>query len=239
MPVRRFKIVLLLLAALISGCAATPEVPAPSSATRVGVASLLGDTLHTVYVGTTVFGNENHMAQVPDWGMDRLGGDQLLAAARGRGYMAGLLNLGAGGVEARYQHTPDPRDEYAGLDIAALRELGRQQGYTMILLLGRGAALSGDPHISKMLPGYGIYRRSVLGAKFSCTYTLANVLRVDVASGDVARRGLQPCKGWESGMPEFQENFMRYPPADREILRGKFSQRLQERLADAFGRLGL
>jgi len=235
---RGFRIATLLLVVALASCASTPEAPVPS-ASRVGVVSLLGDTLHTVFVGATVLTNENHDAPVADWGLDNQGREHLLSALRQRGYTAGPINLGAGGVEARYQRDSGPRAEYAGLDVAALREMGRQQGYTMLVVLSRATPGAGDPHASHMIPGYGIYRRSVFGAKFSCTYTLADVLRIDVASGEVVRRGLLPCKGWESGMPEFQQDYLRYSPSEREILRGKFSQRLQERLDEAFGRIGL
>ena len=231
MPTSWFRIATLLLAIATAGCAGTPEAPTPSQG-RIGVVSLLGDTLHTVFVGATVLTNENSDALVPDWGLDNEGRQQLLTALRESGHMADALNLGAGGVEARYRRDAGPRDEYAGLDIAALQEMGRQQGYATLVVLSRGTPVAGDPHIGKMLPGYGIYRRSVFGAKFSCTYTLADVLRIDVAQGKVVRRGLQPCKGWESGMPEFQQDYARYSPAEREILRGKFSLRLQERLGN-------
>ncbi len=74
---------------LLGACASAPEVAQPAAVQhikRVAVVSTVGAALTRTYIGATVFGNEKHVREVPEWQLDRAYEEQIAAQLKRKGY---------------------------------------------------------------------------------------------------------------------------------------------------------
>lgn len=224
-----------LIAAILSlcACAAMDLKQALSAADvarfhKVGVVSLLGDSVNGVYIGTTPLDSRRFTGAVPEWQIDRFVADQAL------GIIAAGGRVAAGRI--------DP----AGTDLAGLRadrarrlwELARAQGFDTVVSVW--------PSVSENFPffkpGYGLYDNSLLGQSRRCLFASYTVEVYDVAS---RRRiawewgGAAPCRMGADGGLVFLDGFDKYSDAQKQAMRTGIEARFAETLRYALVKLAL
>jgi hypothetical protein len=157
---------------------------------RMAVVSVLGDTFHGIFVGTTAFGNSEFDAEVSHWGIDALVTDHVLAAMTERGqFPAEPLDLGDVSRASLYA---GPDDAYLPREaVSRLMELARKQGVDALLIVQRSRSDNSPFH----KPGYGLYKKTTFGLVRQCAYALFDVGVYRTGDGArIAFRYAVPCE---------------------------------------------
>jgi hypothetical protein len=197
---------------------------------RVGVASLLGETVYGISIGTTVFNNEEFSAPVPDWKIDATAVSQAMAVLRSNG---------------RFEAAALDRSSFSAEQLMAdkgrlLWDLAGRQGFDTLVILW--PAVSDNYRVFK--PGYGLFERSLLGLSNRCLYAAYRVDVDDVASrkdiawewgGDEA----VPCLAGSENRLAFKAKFDDYSEPEKQAMHEGVEARIAETLGRALNKLRL
>lgn len=177
-----------MLALLLSACASAPEIAPPDvvrKIKRVAVVSTVGSELTRTYIGATVFGNEKHVRQVPEWGLDRTYEGQISAELKQRGYVV---------VEAAY-----PAGEFAKVNQRGRAEADWEAIGPVVKSYCDANRLDGVFVMAKWGPeGIGVYAQRAPRNWFATLYLRSQIGLFDcgsarvVAARQVANPALKP-----------------------------------------------
>jgi hypothetical protein len=158
---------------------------------RVGVVSLLGDSFHSVVVGTTIFQNTSNDFPVSQWNIDAFTREEAVRLLEEKGRFKGEpLQLDGLDERTLYKKPDDYAISTAGAE--KLLAMARQQGLDGVLIIER--YLWRD--FSFYTPGFGVMKRTMFGKSGGCVYAsmLLNIYSVNSGLSVVARP-VVPCKG--------------------------------------------
>ncbi len=237
----RQVLVVLLISLFFSGCASTLAPADKARIHRVGVISLVGDSIRGSYVGMTVFNNEYYDAAVPDFALD-----QILETESARSIGSGSVALpmereavrSAAGYTRFFGGTaPYDVSRAAGVirGIAAQRKLDALAIWTPTVFEDHGMRLSGASLSAGLFGkkmGAGIH--AVMGVYDGATGT-----RLAGNIGSVSNGG-----AWGSASPgildiRWRDKFDQFTPQEREALRAEFQRQAREKGASAPRNLGI
>lgn len=170
----------------------------------VGVASTLGDTLHGVSMGTTIYSSESFHALVTDWQMDAYAASRAVALLdEAKRVKAQALSVSGDSVDAQRK--------------VALEDAARK-GLDAVVLLHPGVS---DVY-KGVTPGYGFLERSTLGVLSSrCVYAAYQVEVIDVKSRKTLAwqwGGVSPCdEGADNDLP-YRKAFAEYSSDEKQAI---------------------
>jgi hypothetical protein len=229
----RQVLVLLLVSIFYSGCASTLTSADKSRIRRVGVISLVGDSVRGSYVGLTVFGNENYDALMPDLALD-----QIIETETARSIGSGSVALpmereavrSAAGYTRFFAGTaPYDVSRAAGVirAIAAQRKLDALAIWTPTVFEDYGLRLRGASLSS------GTFQKNVMNAGLLAV--------MDVYDGPTGKR-LAGNIG--TGSPgtfsvPWRDKFEQFTPDERAAIRAEFQRQASAKAASAPRNLGL
>lgn len=227
------SVVSLTLAVALAGCAGlnlkrSVAEEDLNKTRRVGVVSILGDTFHGIFIGTTAFNNESFSASVSDWSVDKYASATALSMLR---------------FNSRFQSAELDRANFTPEQIRAdggkvLWEAAEKQGYDKLVIVRPGVS----DNYPFFRPGFGLFERSFFGNGKRCIYAAYVVDVYDVASRrPVAWEwgGSMPCAmGSDANFP-FRKQFSEYSVEDQQAMRHRLETRLTESLRYALGNLSL
>ena len=156
---------------------------------RVGVVSLLGDTFHSVFVGTTAFQNTGHDIPVPQWSINAFARDEALQLLTEKGrFKAEPLGLEGLQEQTLYGKPHDYAISKTGVE--KLVAMAREQGLDGGLVIGRNLW----QEMPFYTPGFGVVRRTMFGQSAGCVYAAMSfeLFRADTGKS-VVRRAVPPC----------------------------------------------
>lgn len=232
---------LLFTTLFLSGCASSLTPADKARIRRVGVVSLVGDSIRGSYVGLTVFNNEYYDAAVPDFALDQIletesahsigsGGvalpmerAALESAAKYRSILAGGAPYDLSRAKGGIQNIAAQRK----LDAVAIWTPTVFEDYGMRL---RGASLSAGTFGRKM--GAGIY--AVMDV-----YDGATGMRLARNVGNVAHLG-----GFGAADPgildiRWRDKFEQFTPEERATIRSEFQRQARGKGTSAPRNLGI
>lgn len=171
----------------------------------VAVRSYLGTQFHGRLIGTTIFNNRYFEGDVPDWRIDQTAVEIVLEHLNAKSsYQASAIG-----------------DDSSGSDLRALLKQARERNDDYLILIQSGQSQN-QPHFA---PGYGILRRSILGAGRDCIYSTVVFELYQVKTGKFDRlkwgnptdAGIQ-CFGKQRAVG-WKDDFSQYSEAEKESLR--------------------
>lgn len=148
---------------------------------RLGVVSLVGQTLHRVYVGLTVFTNELESEPIVEWQLDSHYERQIVEAGTGVGFelvvIPGMRETVAAGVkESKYKIPYTPRSSHYPETAAYLKDMALKHqldGYIFVLPVKLNDRIGGS---NQYLEGLGLYRRGAgETTRWSARYFFATI----------------------------------------------------------------
>lgn len=198
---------------------------------RVGVASVLGTTFNGVSIGTTVFNNSSYKAEVPDWNIDNYAANSAV----------NIIKNGSKYEVSKVDVTGKFVAQLVANHNEALLNMASNQNFDIVAIIYPSAS----ENIGFVVPGYGMYERSMFTIGRRCIYT-AYVLTV----WDVATRkqlGWQwagnqdlPCKKMESDYPVlFKPRFDDYSSDEKRLIRSKLEAQLDWSLSESISAVHL
>lgn len=220
------RILMALSSLVLAGCITLGPVPEEELAKvkNIGVVSLLGNTLHAIHIGFTVFNNEYYSAQVEDWQIDTFTSERVVKNLEQLKYSVGLVNLGSIPVEDFYINK-----RFDEVDYKRLLTIADNQGYDTVVLVRRVRHDSWRFHRS----GYGFYQRKVFGRGYRCLY---NILVVEVhnvrAQKKLAFQWGYPCETGDEDI-EWKEKFDLYSIKEKQTMKMKLEKRIEENINSA------
>lgn len=195
---------------------------------RVGVVSLLDDTVTGISVGAAVINTHHFTARVPDWNVDGYAQAQAVTLLRANSHFetAELLHPGLGVDQLRADHA---RQVWA---------LAESQGFDTIVSIW--PSLSGNYPLFK--PGFGFYERPVEGPDHRCVFVSYTVEVYEVVSRKrIAWEwgGTAPCRLGSERTLEFKNSFAEYTDAEKQLMRHGVEARIDETLGSTLTQLAL
>jgi hypothetical protein len=198
---------------------------------RVGVASVLGTTFNGVSIGTTVFNNNSYKAEVPDWKIDNYASNSVINIIRnGSEYEVSKVVMDGKSVAQLVANQNE-----------ALLDMASNQKFDIVVMIYPSAS----ENVGFVVPGYGMYERSMFSFGRRCIYT-AYVLTVwDVVSRK--QLGWQwagnqdlPCKKMESDYPIlFKPRFDDYSSDEKRLIRSMLEAQLDWSLGESISAVHL
>lgn len=229
------KIFLLLVVSLLltacSGMRTGSAKATLDSSNTVAVASLLGQTFHGVHVGTTVFGNTSYEAPVPEWNIDAMTEQKVIAHLAQTASRKAIALQRDSELRSRLEKA---NSFFTGTDYQEVANLAKQQGADTVILIQPVRYDNAPFH----KPGYGFFERTFFGASQRCIYSLFIVSVISTASGKQA--------GWEWGFPcefgekelEWKEGLDKYSEKELQLLRRKTEEAVEQNVRKALKGLG-
>lgn len=229
------KIFLLLVVSLsLTACSGMRTGSAKAtlaSSNTVAVASLLGQTFHGVHVGTMVFGNTSYEAPVPEWNIDAMTEQKVIAHLGQTASRKAIVLQRDSELRSRLDKA---HSFFTGTDYQEIANLAKQQGADTVILIQPVRYDNAPFH----KPGYGFFERTFFGASQRCVYSLFIVSVVSTATGKRA--------GWEWGFPcefgekelEWKDSLDKYSEKELQLLRRKTEQDVEQNVMKALKELG-
>lgn len=179
---RHIRITFAVTLILLGGCVSSRISDAARNGLgRTGVISLLGDTFHGSYSGTTVFNDRSYDANVASWSIDQDTSEYVRAELVAKGIRAEDLIVSPAAREAFHG---DDKGEFYGADgkvqsnYDELCRTALRQGYdTLVIITGAQVANQYGPPLK---PGYGLFVRAVLGITSRFPYAQFMIRVVDL-----------------------------------------------------------
>ncbi len=179
---------------------------APGS--KIVVLSLLGDKLAIRYVGTTVFNNRQHDADVSDWRIDQYAQSEANEIINISGK---FIAIDANTEQARQAAGSLVSNSFTGSvkvegGTASIVQLAQATGAQYVLMLG--PSFMGDPYFgtNQFFSGYGIYERVLMSSKNAINFLTLRVALFDGRSGaEIART--ESFLGSSRTGPDWMESF--------------------------------
>jgi hypothetical protein len=182
---------------------------------NVAVASILGDTLHGVYIGTTAFNNEAFQADVSGWNIDPMTATYMQKQLTDAGLQTFLLTVPAGSRESLYR-------EDGIVNYPALSAVAAAQHADTVIVVARARGTQPIP------PGYGLFVRGLFGLQQKYVYAELLVAVVDVKTQKIlALHFDSPVEGPPSKEFEWKSPFEAYSPAEAQKLRALVEDRIR------------
>lgn len=233
----RFRTYFLFLLSLLllNGCVSLGFRGDMSTANRekigsLGVVSMLGDNFKSIYIATTVFGNDSHVFNASSWKIDELATDVAIDTIKSLGpYDAKKLEA-----------------NFTNIDVAI--SAARRDGHdALVAIVPR--RYDNAPHYAG---GYGFYRAKVFGLQKDCIYSLFVVSIYSATTGQrigwewsfpvmdgIQCSGLdQEGRSWTRSM-EWKENSSEYTEAEVERFRKDVVDSVRRNIVFSLNNIGL
>jgi hypothetical protein len=235
-------LLLLLSILLLSSCATYPmKVPAEtrSKVRRIAVISLLGDSIHQKYIGTSVFTNTDQYCPVNDWKMDCYITQLIREELCRNHYECVDVDARSVSVEKLFGSVDlYDRRRFKVDDVRKhLEEIASENNVDLFLLVTRGRGE--DPVSGQSVYGYAVLRKSFLAqAAHVRVHVSANILVVDPRTMRVsAGRPLYAIEEIEQGI--WRNDLSELNNEEMETLEGSIKRILNEQTPSALRKLEL
>ena len=228
------QLLLLLLASLyLTGCASSLTPADQARIKRVGVVSLVGDSVRGSYVGLTVFNNHYYDAPVPDFAIDQIL-EQETARAIGSGAVALPMERERVRSAATYRQFFGggvPYDMVRSAEtlrtIASQRQLDAVLVWVPTIFEDHGARIRG------VTLSAGIFGGGKMGSGVNAV--------LDVFDGTTGRLLAANVGNTTMGKltARWRDEFSNFTPEERAEIRGEFQRQSREKALSAPKNLGL
>jgi hypothetical protein len=176
------KIVLLLAAFALTGCATAPSELAPEAAAKlktVGIISAIGDTLNYEQVAITAFSNDLFHKPVGNYGIDKYVTD-LIARDLGRTYEVRPVQYDPASFAAAEFSFSEEADDSLGKLVRANATPNNLDAYIVVLSAGSGIDVT-----NQVANGLGVARRAMAFYHLHWAHALYGIAVVDGHTGKV------------------------------------------------------
>lgn len=198
---------------------------------RVGVVSLLGDTFHGIYIGTTVFNNSGYDADVADWQIDPDTAEYVQAKLEKDGIRAEILQTQPAQREIFYRGGRNAEPDYGAICQAA-----SEQNYATVVVIARSRS-EDEPEFK---PGYGLQMRSLLGLSRRYPYAEFVIRVFDVKTEKQLAVGIgPPIEMNSSNALHWKSHFDEYSPQEKLAIKAGIEDHIRHQIDRELDKMNL